>query len=222
MAQAATVTWDAYNDFIAGPTDQAVTNRWQYLYNTQGDNNSGYTMLERWGSNGDGVAGDGWTTTTPSDTWHNELVAKDTVNGEIRVHPFREPSAGNPDLTATIGWLSPITGVVNAAFSLTDRDGNGGDGVGYWLYKSGDANDAYLKKGVLDNGPDWTSGVITKDNISVQQGDMLYLRVGARGGYGWDLTGVTFTVTSVPEPTSLALAGFGLFGLLAYAWRKRK
>jgi hypothetical protein len=33
---------------------------------------------------------------------------------------------------------------------------------------------------------------------------------------------VTGTVTATPEPSTVALIGTGLFGLLAYAWRKRK
>jgi hypothetical protein len=33
---------------------------------------------------------------------------------------------------------------------------------------------------------------------------------------------VAFHLSPVPEPTTLALLGCGLFGLLAYAWRKRK
>ena len=38
-------------------------------------------------------------------------------------------------------------------------------------------------------------------------------------------TGIFFDnvrLTSVPEPSTLALLASGLFGLVAYAWRKRK
>jgi hypothetical protein len=41
-------------------------------------------------------------------------------------------------------------------------------------------------------------------------------------GYTTGATQVTAFSVAVPEPTSLALLGCGLFGLLAYAWRKRK
>jgi hypothetical protein len=44
--------------------------------------------------------------------------------------------------------------------------------------------------------------------------------------FGFSVTGAVvteqFSVTKVPEPSTLALLGCGLFGLLAYAWRKRK
>jgi hypothetical protein len=36
------------------------------------------------------------------------------------------------------------------------------------------------------------------------------------------VAGVPISVLIVPEPSTLALLGCGLFGLLAYAWRKRK
>lgn len=201
-AAQAGVIWNAYDGFISGPTSQATSNTWQYLYNDTGDNNSGYTLLERWGDNGDGIAIDGWTSTNPTDTWHNEVVLKDADSGEILLHPFKEPTTGTPDYTATIGWLSPMTGKVNVDFSVTDRNGGGGDGVEYWLYKSGVAADSYLYKGAVDNGEDWTSGPISIDDISVDLGDMLYLRVGARDTYNYDLTGVNFVVTQAKSDIS--------------------
>jgi hypothetical protein len=47
------------------------------------------------------------------------------------------------------------------------------------------------------------------------------------GNFAWPqgghaMPGISATVKVVPEPTTLALLGCGLFGLLAYAWRKRK
>lgn len=216
-AAQADVVWDAYEGFISGPIAQSGSNTWQYSYNANGNNNAGYTLLDRWGDNGDGIAFDGWTRSV-DDYWHNQVVAKNTDAGEIQVHPL-------PGFTSTIGWLSPVAGVVNASFSVTDRNGGGGDGVEYWLYKSNDLASAFLKHGFVDNGPDWTSGTINQSGISVVAGDMLYLRVGpgTADSHGYDLTGIAFAITSsVPEPSTLSLIATGLIGLLCYAWRKQK
>lgn len=217
-AAQADVVWDAYEGFISGPTAQSGSNTWQYSYNANGNNNAGYTLFDRWGGNGDGVAVDGWTRSDEAGGWYNQVVLKNTAVGEIQVHPF-------PGLTSTIGWLSPIAGTVSASFSVTDRDGGGGDGVEYWLYKSGDLASAFLKHGFLDNGTGWTSGTITENDIPVVAGDRLYLRVGPglADSHGFDLTGIAFSVTSsVPEPSTLSLIATGLIGLLCYAWRKQK
>ena len=42
------------------------------------------------------------------------------------------------------------------------------------------------------------------------------------GGDGASTNPISTTFVIVPEPSTLALLGCGLFGLLAYAWRKRK
>lgn len=217
----AAMTWNAYSEFTAGPTAQADTNTWQYMYNTAGQN-SGYALLDRWGGNGDGPLGDGWTLASSADYWKNELVMQDTAtNHELVLHPFQDAGKGI-DYAATVAWRSPITGTVNANFSVTDRNGGGGDGVEYSLYKNGAAAGTTLAHGYVDNGPDWTSGPVTANGISVAAGDTLYLQIGARGSYGYDLTGVSFSVTAVPEPTAMMLLGSGVIGLMAYAWRRRK
>ena len=44
----------------------------------------------------------------------------------------------------------------------------------------------------------------------------------AGGNTGVFLDNVRLTSTAVPEPSTLALLAGGLFGLVAYAWKKRK
>ena len=44
--------------------------------------------------------------------------------------------------------------------------------------------------------------------------------LGATGGSTFGIDNVRFS--AVPEPSTFVLLGTGLFGLLAYAWRKRK
>jgi hypothetical protein len=208
--------WDAYEGYSSGPTAQSSNNTWQYLQNPAHDVNTGYTLFDKWAPTGAGV--DGWTSTDPDDGWF--FVAKDTANGEIRLSPW----GTNPVYTraAVIGWKSTFAGVVNASFSVTDRNTSGGnDGVRYWLYKGGTGDGAWLEKGTVAEGG--ASGTIVHNSISVSTGDMLYLRVDPNSAYYCDLTGVTFSVSSnVPEPSALVLLGAGVAGMLAYAWRKRR
>ncbi len=90
--------------------------------------------------------------------------------------------------------------------------------MSYALFKGGDTT--ALASGSIANGG--SSGLIVVDNISVVPGDMLYLQIGNDTMNHWyDQTEFTFRVV-VPEPSTTVLLACGLFGLLCYAWRKRK
>ena len=58
--------------------------------------------------------------------------------------------------------------------------------------------------------------------ISVAVGDIITLDIGSYGDNATDYVGVFHTITYVPEPSSMAILGWALVGMLAYAWRKRE
>jgi hypothetical protein len=66
----------------------------------------------------------------------------------------------------------------------------------------------------------WTDGgSATWSGPALNTFDTVTLIANAGGGNGYDSILLT---SNAPEPSSLVLAGMGLLGLLAYAWRKRK
>jgi hypothetical protein len=205
-------TWDAAADFHATGNTTAAT--WQYGYTTNaGGSMSGYDLFTAYAGVGPGYSA--WMT----DAWN--FVGKDpAVTTELRCSPWNN-EALTEFRTADVAWKSPITGKVDASFSVTDRNTAYHpvfDGVTYWLFKGG--NSTALSQGVMADAG--TTGTITVPNITVASGDMLYLQIGPGANCSADLTGINFTVSEVPEPAEMALVISALFSLMAYAWRKRK
>ena len=62
----------------------------------------------------------------------------------------------------------------------------------------------------------------TSNQVTLAAGGTLDFVVNSRGSQWNDDTQLDATIQSVPEPSALVLLAFGLIGLLAYAWRKRK
>jgi hypothetical protein len=211
QAVQAGLVWDAATQFST--TSNTAADTWQYLWAPgAGGDNSSYDLFAYYMN---GAANyPVWCNNTQ---WH--FIGKNTsVYDGLVVHPFSYPPLDWPPYIAAIGWKSPIDGVVDTDFSLLDLNAAEGDGQSWYLFKSGATTP--LSSGVIDNGGN--TGLIHVANVPVAAGDMLYLQIGPRGDFVGDLAGVQFTVTQVPEPGVLALLGCAVFGLLAYAWRKRR
>ncbi len=199
--------WDAYSQY--NTTSNSATDVWQYLTVSEGAN-SGYSLMGTYGYCGF-AASTGW-----QDATSVPFIGKSAnyTNG-LYVLP------GETTEAAVIGWKSPLTGTVNVDYSFSITKLVEGE-ITYALYREGD------EVGLpLESGTRTTSSGTIEGTVSIAYGKMLYLQLGpsyAGGGndFWYDDSVVTFTVSGIPEPSSLMLMASGIIGLLAYAWRKHK
>lgn len=196
---AETTTWDAVADWH---TDHNTsTDTWQYYRTDTGI--AGYTLndnLLNWGGG--------------QYAWANWSGGNYVCN--IPNQPILD--FGPTEQDVAIAWMSPINGTVTLSYALTmpNNAGETTNGIEYWVLQGA----TQLGHGILTKGE--TTGSLGVSNLSVAAGDKLYLRVGNNGASGYDDTRFTMTVTSVPEPATIAMLATGFIGFLAYAWRKRK
>lgn len=224
VAQA--TVWDAYADFSS--TSNTSSNTWQYMYATAPGAPHTFATLSTYGALNSTESGGTYTW----DAWNTGNADCPFIgvnDDEIEMHPGWPGNTQN--YAPAVVWKSPITGTVDVTFSLVDREAHTDigwvDGVNYLLDLYGDGAavpyGTYLNQGVLAEGGD--TGIISVPNVSVRAGNLLSLEIYNGANYYYDLTGITFTIddgNDVPEPSAIVLMTVGLFGLLAYAWRKRK
>jgi hypothetical protein len=154
-------------------------------------------------------------------------------NKAATVASFKSHTAVNLDTGAYINLYSVVnfdstTGVF-ARQSGTDATYWSNIISGTW-YNNGDATENWVPAAIgagVDNDGD---GVVENLMLSLfVKSGATYVQFGdgtANSQVGYSVTGNVYDtelkVSKVPEPSTLALLGCGLFGLLAYAWRKRK
>ncbi len=213
----ADLVWDATSQFSA--TSNEATDTWQYMSGGKSWISSNF-LLPTYGYRS-GSSFDCWYDS--NDAYALPLVGK-TDDGVLAVHPGN--SSYPITVAAILAWKAPddfTAGKVNVQFQLTSLDvAEGTDGVDYYFFNNAGTS---LTSGTLPASTDpsnlSTTGLITLNDVQVQAGEKLYLHVGPNNQLAADLTGVTFQVTAVPEPTLMSLCGMGAISLLAYAWRKR-
>jgi hypothetical protein len=211
--QADTSTWDAYSQFNF--ESNTASDTWQYLQVAPGVNGD-YSLFGATASSG------AWNVWQPSSSTFPEFPfvgkSSDYTTG-LTGHPA-DPVSGSNSAFA-VGWKAAAAGAYNVKFSVASNWSGVGpevDGIAYWLFRQGDT--AALSSGTLANMTG--TGLLSVNGISVAAGDMLYLQVGPGAYNSCDQSLVSFTVTTVPEPSTIILVAAGLIGLLAYAWRKAK
>jgi hypothetical protein len=142
--------------------------------------------------------------------------------GHLVVLPHYALEDGSTLTNGDLRWTAPQAGTYNVSARWTDL-GNGATGGGpetigvtVTLAKNGLSlfSDFVASEGGIPS-------VSVARQMTLAAGDTLDFVVNSRGSHWNDPTQLDATITTVPEPTTLALSLSGLLGLLAYAWRKR-
>lgn len=220
-------TWDLRSDWSNSNNPNGV---WTYREGT-----NALPFVASWQS-----ALGGWTSPQPgwadSENGNNRLpfwfrsngaedFTRDWVSGDIVVHTWDSVNGvGNGE--ANVIWTAPVATVVNlSGGAWLGRDI--GRSVRWELY----LNANLLSQGNLFTGDTFnraspflfsngTGGPGAINNLAVNPGDVVTLQYVTTSSAG-DFVGMNFTVSTIPEPATLGLAGAGLIGSLLMVRRRR-
>ena len=225
------IVFDAFDDFSTVINSEAST--WSYRSSADDLRDGNYSLLT--------TVSDSyplWDQPTPF--WNNAGVPIPGIGANESGAPLKFVANSStfywPDKSiwmhpyefglAVLSWRSPSDGVFDISFSFTDMDPNGvtagfGNGIKWFVDRNDTSGVFALAQGTIAEGGAST-GLMTLANISVFAGDRIDFVVSANGNYNFDSTGITATISAVPEPSSLviALTFFGSLGL-AGVWNRR-
>jgi hypothetical protein len=141
------------------------------------------------------------------------------ADAALRISSSSDPSKV---LGAEVGYTELIFGVPNVVggkfFTIKPQPTNF---VGVKMILEGTSMDCYYRTtDTAGSWGEWThAGLKTDVAWSMSVYDRVSIDVHAHG-VGGDVDSILLT-NNVPEPSGIALVVIGVFGLLAYAWRKR-
>jgi hypothetical protein len=209
--------FDAVDGFTTAANTE--TSLWSYRFANDELRDGSYSLITATGTLPSWPGAEFWF--TPPASFAVPLLGANRTGGTLTSGAVVWPDdtlyahPGNGGLVL-LSWLSPSTLVTDIAFAVTDADPGGGDGIA-WFLELNNAGDT-LASGVIDNGGG-TAPLLVSD-VSVQSGDRINLVIGDRGGFSFDSTLLTMTITVVPEPSTLSLMIIG--GVLVRCARRRR
>ena len=122
---------------------------------------------------------------------------------------------GNPFARWTAGVGEAVTNTLRIQGTIAHADHNG-DGIDFYVYVDGvQEYSKYI-------GTESTVYSFDLTGLSIGVGQNVDFVVYKHGNYYNDSSLFSATISTVPEPSFIALLVTGLIGLLAYAWQKRR
>jgi PEP-CTERM motif len=208
-AQAELLHYDAAADFS---TTSNPNGAWAYGHCAASVGMPGFTQFLGAVPLGDGIVG--WSTngTSWTDPNINENPTSSTIiDYGINWAPGELALGGTAPDVAQLRWTCQQDGVydVNATFTGIQNNGAWAN----WLV-SLDSSFNWLA--IQGNGQYGQTLTYTGE-LTLTHGETLDFL-----SNGNEMTGLSATITQVPEPCTVVLLGLGLVGLSACAWRKRK
>jgi hypothetical protein len=218
-------TWDAVADFgSTNPSNSVWTYEWASSSAHGLDN-----LLDDKYEKASGVTGPNQLM-----SWTQQGVTDPCVVKNFTSSPITIPEWGvtvYPDKLFMYSGYASTSGQASVVKFTAPADGEYSVEASFLASLAGDnirvmknmttlGNGTMLMQGSLDNGSSLPYSAV----LSLSEGDTIAFCNAPGYPHNWESGGIDFAaaVTLVPEPTSIIMMVSGIFGLLAYAWRKRK
>lgn len=223
-AQASSIVYDVNAAMLASESSahpSATFGQWAIQWADPGDVTTATVAL------GDSTSVSGWGGgNTASDAYiYINRTGAQYNNGTIDLGPTEMGFHSSSNRSSILTWTAPSAGTINIAATYRNLYASTTSlfttGSVYVLTPNGTGGYSQLFYSYLSAGN--TAANVNLTGVAVTANQKILFDVGHLGT-DFDAVGFTGAITfsAVPEPSSIAIVGSALIGLLAYAWRKRR